>query len=230
MCHWCSACIERLVAIDDPTLIPELGQAKRDAMLTHLQSASDLAACNPDGFISGKKTVFNGIDPNTLQKFHVRAKLLSMKDAKPILRAAVTLPGDCRVLFFDTEVDPMRDICYLHGFVERRGRDNATECFVAFFKPECTPAAERAAFADAFGYMRESHPCAIYFPPHHSPCRARFRYHPSANSYISLRARCRGRPSDQRYEAVRRELVNTMLAAQPDRYTPARECRAANVT
>jgi hypothetical protein len=40
----------------------------------------------------------------------------------------------------------MRGICYLHGFVERRERDNATERFVAFFTPECTPAAERGAF------------------------------------------------------------------------------------
>jgi predicted RecB family nuclease len=162
-CHWYSTCIERLVAIDDLTLIPELGRPKRDAMLTHLQSVGELAACNPDSFINGKKTVFNGIGPDTLRKFHVRAKLLSTKDAKPILRAPVILPGDDRELFFDIEVDPMRDICYLHGFVERRGRDNATERFVAFFTPECTPAAERAAFAAAFSYMGESHPCAIYY-------------------------------------------------------------------
>jgi hypothetical protein len=29
-------------------------------------------------------------------------------------------------LFFDIEVDPLRDICHLHGFVERRNGDNAT--------------------------------------------------------------------------------------------------------
>ena len=93
----------------------------------------------------------------------MRAKLLSTKDAKPILRAPIQLPGYDRELFFDIEVDPMRDICYLHGFVERQGRDNATEKFVAFFADECTPAAERAAFAAAWAYMRASRPCAIYY-------------------------------------------------------------------
>ena len=57
----------------------------------------------------------------------------------------------------------MRDICYLHGFVERDGRDNATEKFVAFFADECTPASERAAFAAAWAYMRDNRPCAIYY-------------------------------------------------------------------
>ena len=73
------------------------------------------------------------------------------------------MPGHDRELFFDIEVDPMRDICYLHGFVERDGRDNGTEKFVAFFADECTPAAERAAFAAAWAYMRENRPCAIYY-------------------------------------------------------------------
>jgi predicted RecB family nuclease len=80
-CHWYSACIDRLVALDDLTLIPELERPKRDTMFTHLQSVGELAACNPDAFINGKKTMFNGVGPDTLQKFHVRAKLLSTKDA-----------------------------------------------------------------------------------------------------------------------------------------------------
>ena len=77
--------------------------------------------------------------------------------------APVQLPGHDRELFFDIEVDPMRDICYLHGFVERQGRDNGTERFVAFFVDECTADAERAAFANAIGYLRQSRPCAIYY-------------------------------------------------------------------
>lgn len=162
-CHWYTACIERLVALDDLTLIPELGRPKRDVMLTHLQSVGELAECNPDGFINGKKTVFHGIGPDTLKKFHTRAKLLSSDDAKPVLHTPVALPGDDLELFFDIEVDPMRGICYLHGFIERRGRDNGTERFVAFFTPECTPAAERAAFAEAIAYIRASRPCAIYY-------------------------------------------------------------------
>ena len=83
LCHWYSACVERLKATDDLSLIPELGRSKRDAMLTLLETVKEFAESNPDGFIDGKKTIFQGIGPDTLAKFHMRAKLLSTKDAKP---------------------------------------------------------------------------------------------------------------------------------------------------
>jgi uncharacterized protein len=163
LCHWYSACIEGLKAADDLTLIPELGRSRRDAMLTHVTSVNEFAGCNPDAFMNGKKTVFPGIGPDSLTKFHTRARLLSTKNAKPILKAPIRLPVcDCE-LFFDIEVDPMRDICYLHGFVERNGRDNGSEKFVAFFAEECTPDSEKTAFADAWNYMRTRRPCAIYY-------------------------------------------------------------------
>lgn len=66
-------------------------------------------------------------------------------------------------LFFDIEVDPMRDVCYLHGFVERRGGANESERFVAFFADATTPVAEERAFADAWHYMQAAQPCAIYY-------------------------------------------------------------------
>src|SRR5208282_3944297 len=99
LCHWYSACIERLKATDDLTLIPELGRSKRDAMLSRVTSVGELAASNPDAFMNGKKTVFPGIGPDSLTKFHMRAKLLSTKDAVPVLRAPVKLPGYERELF-----------------------------------------------------------------------------------------------------------------------------------
>jgi uncharacterized protein len=163
LCHWYSVCVERLKATDDLTLIPELGRSKRDTMLTHVSSVEEFAACNPDAFMNGKKTVFPGIGPDSIKKFHTRARLLSTKDAQPILKAPIRLPVyDCE-LFFDIEVDPMRDICYLHGFVERNGSDNASEKFIAFFADECTPASERNAFVGAWTYMRNKRPCAIYY-------------------------------------------------------------------
>ena len=66
-------------------------------------------------------------------------------------------------LFFDIEVDPMRDVCYLHGFIERHRRDNETERFVAFFADDPTTAAERQAFAAAWRYLRERQPCVLYY-------------------------------------------------------------------
>jgi len=149
-CHWYSACVVQLTAADDLTLIPELGRSKRDVMTDRIGTIKELASINPDSFMQGKKTVFPGIGPDTLVKFHERAKLISAGDqAKPYLRAPVSLPASERELFFDIEVDPMRDHCYLHGFVERIGGDNDGERFVAFFADEDSEEAERQAFAEA---------------------------------------------------------------------------------
>ncbi|TXL75126.1 TM0106 family RecB-like putative nuclease [Vineibacter terrae] len=163
LCHWYTACTKRLKESDDLTMIPELGRSKRDVMIGTLPTATELAGANPAAFITGKKTAFAGIGPDTLQKFHERAKLLTTKDAKPYLRAPVTLPGHDRELFFDIEVDPMRDVCYLHGFVERQGRDATTEKFFYTFAEEPTPEAEKKAFADAWTYVKSKRPCAIYY-------------------------------------------------------------------
>lgn len=57
----------------------------------------------------------------------------------------------------------MRDLCYLHGFVERLNGDNGTEKFIAAFADEVTPDGERRAFAQAWQYLRDSRPCIIYY-------------------------------------------------------------------
>lgn len=66
-------------------------------------------------------------------------------------------------LFFDIEVDPMRDVCYLHGIVERTAGDNSTEKFVYFFAETETDEAERAAFASAINYFRSKPNASIYY-------------------------------------------------------------------
>lgn len=161
-CVWYAACIKRLEAIDDLTLVPELGRSRRDAMIGHISSIHDLAEINPAAFAQGKKTVFTGVGPATLEKFHARAELLAT-GGRPYLRAPVVLPIAELELFFDIEVDPMRDVCYLHGFVERRGGDNASERFIAFFAENPTTDAEERAFADAWRHIQASQPCAIYY-------------------------------------------------------------------
>jgi predicted RecB family nuclease len=162
-CVWYTACIKRLESANDLTLIPELGRSKRDVMIGRIGSIRELAAINPNDFITGGKTIFAGIGPPTLEKLHARAKLLSASNGKPYLRAPVALPVADVELFFDIEVDPMRDVCYLHGFVERRGGANGTERFVAFFAETPTPAAEERAFAEALRYMQAAQPCVIYY-------------------------------------------------------------------
>ena len=133
LCHWYSACVKRLKENDDLTIIPELGRSKRDVMYGTVRTVTALAKADPAAFINGKKTAFPGIGPDTLRKFGDRARLLAEKDAKPFLRVPVNLPDFERELYFDIEVDPMRDICYLHGFVERYGGDNATESVMFAF-------------------------------------------------------------------------------------------------
>jgi predicted RecB family nuclease len=160
---WYTACVKLLEAADDLTLIPELGRSKREAMIECIGSIRELAEINPAGFIKGEKTVFPGIGPGTLEKFHARAKLLATPDGKPYLRAPVSFPAAELELFFDIEVDPMRDVCYLHGFVERRRGDNGSEQFVHFFGAEPTAEAEEQAFAGAWRYLQASQPCAIYY-------------------------------------------------------------------
>ena len=164
LCHWYSACLAQLTAADDLTLIPELGRAKRDSMTGNVATIQDFAAADPARFLAGSRTIFSGIGPATLEKLHARAELIAAgEDASPYLREQISLPVADLELFFDIEVDPLRDICYLHGFVERRSGDNETERFVNFFAEEPTAEAERETFADAWRYIQNNRPCVIYY-------------------------------------------------------------------
>lgn len=121
LCHWYHACLDDLSAANDLTLIPELGRSKRDVLIGQVATIRELAQVDAKSLISDKKMVFPGIGPDTLIKFVERAKLLSDPDPKPYLKESVAFPVTDIEIFFDIETDPMRDICYLHGFVERRG-------------------------------------------------------------------------------------------------------------
>lgn len=162
-CVWCTACLKSLQAADDLTLIPEFGRSRRDAIIDQIPTIAALAAVDPKAFVQGKKeTIFEKIDPKTLEKFIARAKLVKTQGAA-YLRAPVKLPVADKELFFDIEVDPMRDICYLHGFIERRGGDNRTEKFIAFLADEPTIEKEARAFDEAWRFIKAAMPTAIYF-------------------------------------------------------------------
>jgi predicted RecB family nuclease len=163
LCHWRTHCVAQLTAADDLTLIPYLGRSDRDIMRDRIPTVSALAETNPDGFIRGKKTVFAGIGAERFRLVQARAAMLKATPPKAYLREPVTLRIFPTELFFDVEVDPLRDICYLHGFVERRNGDNTTERFVAFFSEEVTPAAERDAFMGALDYLAAQSDAAIYY-------------------------------------------------------------------
>ena len=163
LCVWYSACLKRLETTNDLTLIPDLGRTKRDVMIGRISTIRDFAAANPTVFFDGKKTIFHGIRSGVLEKLHDRAILISADKPVPYLRESVTLPPSKRELFFDIEVDPMRDICYLHGFVERLDGDKSTERFIYFFADEPYAEQEEKAFAEAWSFMRASTDAMIYY-------------------------------------------------------------------
>jgi predicted RecB family nuclease len=163
LCHWGTHCRAELTAAKDLTLVPYLGRALRDAAAVHFFDLSEFASANPDHFIVGKKTTIAGLGPDRFQLFQERAKMLCDPDAKPYLRAVVSLPQTDLEIFFDIEADPMNDIVYLHGFLERRGGDPATEVFTYFFADGDTAEAEREAFAQAIGWLLKRQHAAVYY-------------------------------------------------------------------
>jgi len=103
------------------------------------------------------------VGAETLKRFQAQAQLQLKPCARPYLLEEVKLPSLGLELFFDVETDPMRDICYLHGFVERTNGDTTAEKYVPFFAQQPTQQAEREAFAEAWQYIRNKNPSAVYF-------------------------------------------------------------------
>lgn len=163
LCHWYTFCIGQLTREDDLTLIPFLRRSDRDAMIRQVPSIATFASIDPERFIEGKRTQFPGIGAGRLRVLHARAVLLKASSPKPYLRAPVRLDTFTTELFFDLEVDPLRGLCYLHGFIERNSADNDTERFISFFADEPTIEAERAAFAAALGYLASRSYAGIYY-------------------------------------------------------------------
>lgn len=162
LCQWRTACIKSLDQTKDLTLIPELGRAKRDAIMQHIKDINELADADIDSLIEGKKTIVPGVGPDTLGKFQTRAKLQVQKKS-PVLKEALDLPSSDLELFFDIETDPMQDVCYLHGFVKRRNGDNTTEKFVSFYADDPSPEEEEKAFTGAWKYIISLQPCTMYY-------------------------------------------------------------------
>jgi predicted RecB family nuclease len=155
LCVWRSACLSEVKAADDLTLLPELGRTRRDALKDAFPTVHALAKANVAGHVRGKRTDFRGIGPDTLKRLQARAKLAVTPAARPYFRDRVALPSARQELFFDIETDPLRDFCYLHGFLLRENGDAATERFVAFFAEPETAQAEREAFAAAWAFIQE---------------------------------------------------------------------------
>jgi uncharacterized protein len=153
LCHWQSSCKEVLEKAGDLTLIAELGRASRDKIGGVIPTIQAFADSNPNTFAQGKKTVFPGIGPDSLLKFHSRAILLTTPGAAAYLKERVEFPIDQKEVFFDIEADPMRGIVYLHGFVEREYARSDMATFMPHFAAGFEPIHEESAFRGAWEYL-----------------------------------------------------------------------------
>lgn len=167
LCQWRTVCAREAERSDDLTMLPELGRSRRDSMMLEIPTVEALASADIHKFIRGDKTLFHRIGADLLLKLQERARLQKTPGAKPYLKDMVSLPRVKTEIFFDIETDPMRDICYLHGFVERRGGDKFNERYVPFLAEQPTEAEEKRVFAEAWGYVKLTSPCAIYYYSSH---------------------------------------------------------------
>jgi predicted RecB family nuclease len=163
LCQWRSLCGLQLREDGDLTLIPVLGRALRDAMEGELPNIRALAAADPDRFITGTKTSFKGVGADRFRAFHARAILLTTPGAQPYLKTEPVLPRSRVELFFDIEVDPLRDHTYLHGFVRRQDGGTSGERYMAFFTDNVSADGERDAFAKAIAYMSSEPQATVYY-------------------------------------------------------------------
>ena len=153
-CVWHGACFARLKREQDLTLLPELGRAARDALREEFPTLRHLAGADVDAYIEDGRTPFPGVGAKSLRRFQRRAALLLQPEAGPCLTRPMAWPRAEVELFFDIETDPLRQLCYLHGFVIREGGDIATERFEGIFARDITDEAEREAFANAMVVFR----------------------------------------------------------------------------
>jgi predicted RecB family nuclease len=153
-CVWHSCCFAQLQRAQDLTLLSELGRAARDALREEFPTLRHLAQADVEQYIDGDRTPFARVGAKSLRRFRRRAALLLQPDGQPFLTRAVSWPKAPVELFFDIETDPLRELCYLHGFVIRAGGDVASERFEGIFARDTSEAAEREAFAAAMAVFR----------------------------------------------------------------------------
>ena len=108
--------------------------------------------------IKNLKTLFT--NPSSLAS---KAKLAAKFKAKPIVSNMPDLPDSSLEIFFSIETDPMRDVCYFHGFLERKSKDLNSVKYWAFFADHSIPQEEKCAFEAAYNYLQKSKPFVMYY-------------------------------------------------------------------
>jgi uncharacterized protein len=160
LCHWYSSCKQKLIDMDDITLLPDLGAGRKKSLRPYFGTCEEMATRDLAEFISGKKTTIKGIGVNQLALFQERARL-RLSNGAPYFKTPVSLPTAPVELFYDIEVDTMRDFCYLHGVVERTA-DGQTR-FHGFMVDDPTPAEEARVFKQMIDFLNERQNWVMYY-------------------------------------------------------------------
>ena len=154
-CEWMRSCKRQCIQSRCPTLIPGLGRANKENLAGLFDTIDALAAARVEDHLDAKgRTGIHGIGETSLRTFCRRARLLVEENAHPLILEPFTFPSPAIELFFDIEADPTRDLVYLHGLIERREGDPATDHFHAFVSREASALAEEHAWAEFWAYLR----------------------------------------------------------------------------
>jgi len=151
LCQWQSTCKKQCIDKKDLSLVPELGRAKKESLLSIALDIDTLSKVDIDAECDSKgKTSMPGIGKPSLEKFVRRAKLLTSGSKEPLIRVPFFLPEKPIELYFDLEGDPTQDIVYLHGVVEQKEGKRVFHSFVA---QEVTAEAEKQAWIEFWKYI-----------------------------------------------------------------------------
>ena len=58
-CHWYTKCTKQIKSARDLTLLPELGRSRRDLLQVQIKTIDELAGCDLNQYLAGRKTVFS---------------------------------------------------------------------------------------------------------------------------------------------------------------------------
>jgi len=152
-CHWRSFCYRWATERNDVSLIRKLNRPKRSALRkAGIKTVKELAI-----FGRTKKPLeVKGISGVALSQFVRRAAVF--EQGEPILHSPVRFPEKTLEVFFDIETEPLENICYLYGAVERRGTEQR---YVSFFAE--SPEEEEGAWKAFWNYAADLKDFQVYY-------------------------------------------------------------------
>lgn len=155
MCHWYQRCRRWVEGTHDPSGLFYVGKLKFKLKQAGLRTVEDIARMDIDAYTTGRKKI-PGAGRSSLERMQRRAavRLSGLQE----IRFGYRLPESRREIFFDIEDDPTRDVTYLFGWVERRGREDLGYQYVLAHEP----ADEGSAVAEFWQFIAAARDAVFY--------------------------------------------------------------------